>query len=128
MKNKQTDKKNFFPFIEQTDPRTGKASPLPAVQKELNQNGPLPVSSIMKNKVQIYLILKAHWEIRTLADGRVYYIDHRKNQFQTFLSFELFSLILVNKTTTWTDPRIAGPVRFDIKSRLICYFLLSPSQ
>ncbi|CAF4006675.1 unnamed protein product, partial [Rotaria sp. Silwood1] len=33
----------------------------------------------------------AHWEVRTLPDGRVYYIDH------------------LNKTTTWTDPRIAGP-------------------
>ncbi|CAF0902584.1 unnamed protein product [Adineta ricciae] len=42
------------------DPRTGKPSPLPAAQRELNQNGPLP----------------EQWEVRTLPDGRVYYIDH----------------------------------------------------
>ncbi|CAF1348466.1 unnamed protein product [Rotaria sordida] len=42
------------------DPRTGKPSPSPDAQRELNQNGPLP----------------AHWEVRTLPDGRVYYIDH----------------------------------------------------
>ncbi|CAF2053648.1 unnamed protein product [Rotaria magnacalcarata] len=42
------------------DPRTGKPSPLPSAQSELNPNGPLP----------------EHWEVRTLPDGRVYYIDH----------------------------------------------------
>ncbi|CAF3414901.1 unnamed protein product [Rotaria sp. Silwood1] len=42
------------------DPRTGKPTPIPSAQRELNQNGPLP----------------SHWEARTLPDGRVYYIDH----------------------------------------------------
>ncbi|CAF0748147.1 unnamed protein product [Rotaria sordida] len=42
------------------DPRTGKPSPIPSAQRELNENGPLP----------------DHWEVRTLPDGRVYYIDH----------------------------------------------------
>jgi E3 ubiquitin-protein ligase NEDD4 len=32
------------------DPRTGKSSPLPAAQRELNQNGPLPVSKTKKRK------------------------------------------------------------------------------
>jgi E3 ubiquitin-protein ligase NEDD4 len=42
------------------DPRTGKPSPQPAAQRELNQSGALP----------------EHWEVRTLPDGRMYYIDH----------------------------------------------------
>ncbi|CAF4237569.1 unnamed protein product, partial [Rotaria sp. Silwood2] len=42
------------------DPRTGKPSPIPSTQRELNPNAPLP----------------EHWEVRTLPDGRVYYIDH----------------------------------------------------
>ncbi|CAF4376426.1 unnamed protein product, partial [Adineta steineri] len=59
----KTDNERMF-FIDHVnkrttwiDPRTGKPSPLPAAQREINQNGPLPV-------------------IRTLPDGRVYYIDH----------------------------------------------------
>ncbi|CAF5098122.1 unnamed protein product, partial [Rotaria sp. Silwood1] len=67
------------------DPRTGKPTPIPSAQRELNQNGPLP----------------SHWEARTLPDGRVYYIDH------------------LNKITTWTDPRVAGPVRMMKNSDLL---------
>jgi hypothetical protein len=34
----------FIELYFKIDPRTGKPSPLPAAQQELNQNGPLPVS------------------------------------------------------------------------------------
>ncbi|CAF5217657.1 unnamed protein product, partial [Rotaria magnacalcarata] len=66
-------------------------------QTELSQNGPLP----------------ANWEIRTLTDGRVYYIDH------------------LSKTTTWTDPRIAGPAvpysrDYEAKYRLFRHNLSRP--
>lgn len=48
--------------------------------------------------------------MRKLPDGRVYYIDHCKNEsfFRKFTKSIPF--FLVNKITTWTDPRIAGPV------------------
>lgn len=28
--------------------------------------------------IDIYFILQPQWEVRQLADGRVYFIDHRK--------------------------------------------------
>ncbi len=43
-KEKEVQEKFLFGFIFKVDPRTGKPSPLPAAQHELNQNGPLPVS------------------------------------------------------------------------------------
>ncbi len=68
-------------FSFKIDPRTGKPSPQPAAQQELNKYGPLPVRK-RKLEIKNYLsnfFLQEHWEIRTLPDGRVYYIDHCKN-------------------------------------------------
>ncbi|CAF0944386.1 unnamed protein product [Adineta ricciae] len=64
MSKTDNDRQFFIDHINKrttwVDPRTGKPSPQPATQREVNQNGPLP----------------ENWEVRTLPDGRVYYIDH----------------------------------------------------
>lgn len=39
------------------DPRTGKPSTVPAAQRELSENGPLPVNKEEEKRILIYLIL-----------------------------------------------------------------------
>lgn len=48
------------PNLFQVDPRTGKPSPLPGAQREINQNGPLPVIEIVRmNSISIFVFLLA---------------------------------------------------------------------
>ena len=68
--------------IKQTDPRTGKPSPVPALNFE-NRIGPLP----------------AGWEERRHVDGRIFYIDHnyRTTQWEDPRLQKFAGPVIINK-------------------------------
>lgn len=56
VRQKQSRSEEFLRFSHQIDPRTGKPSPMPAAQRELNQNGPLPVSQSVTRELNRHLL------------------------------------------------------------------------
>ena len=112
------------PNLFQVDPRTGKPSPLPGAQREINQNGPLPVIEIVRmNSISIFCFSLSHigkfehW--KTVVSITLITVNR-----SCFRFFEFIFSSLVNKTTNWTDPRIAGPVNFlsFFSTKLECEF------
>ena len=102
----------ILPF--KVDPRTGKPSPQPAAQREVQQNGALPVRErwdrcIIQHRPFLSLNRITGKCERCLTAEFIILIIVRIYQRVESANETRFSLS-VTKTTTWTDPRVAGPV------------------
>ena len=107
----------------QVDPRTEKPSPHPSAQRELHQHGPLPVRFSRRDTCSSLLTRSRRHTGKFARYPTVEFTTSITVRATRFAFFSHDALIAVNKTTTWTDPRVAGPVRVRCEGNLSTLFV-----